>query len=325
MRARIKETDLSVPERLDGWLYYHRTEAGAQYPIYCRRPAELPEGDGGGGAARPQPAGRGPRLLPAGRVRGEPRPPAAGLVGGHERRGVVHPVREGARHRRAAGGDDQQRARPAWRGPTTAGPCSTSCSTRRAALPSLPPPSGRQSRRPTRWSTSRPTSRSSSTSAAPGATRYLLLDMRATRPRRCGTRAPTGPRSAFRVIEPRRPGIEYSVTHHGDRFFITTNDGAPNFRLVSAPVSDPVARALDRGAAPPPRREGGLDRRVPATTWWSTSARRGCGRSGSSTLDAPGDAAGHLVAVPRAGLHRPASTRIRSSTPPCSASPTPRW
>ena len=57
------------------------------------------------------------------------------------------------------------------------------------------------------------------------------------------------PDEPFRVIEPRRAGIEYTVTHHGDRFFITTNDGAPNFRLVSAPVSDPVARALDRGAA----------------------------------------------------------------------------
>ena len=40
MRARIRETDLSVPERLDGWLYYHRTEGGAQYPIYCRRPVD---------------------------------------------------------------------------------------------------------------------------------------------------------------------------------------------------------------------------------------------------------------------------------------------
>ncbi len=30
------------------------------------------------------------------------------------------------------------------------------------------------------------------------------------------------------------------MSHHGDRFFITTNDDAPNFRLVSAPVSDPL-------------------------------------------------------------------------------------
>src|SRR5918999_993177 len=41
MRARIKETDLSVPEPLDEYLYYTRTEAGGQYPIFCRRKGGL--------------------------------------------------------------------------------------------------------------------------------------------------------------------------------------------------------------------------------------------------------------------------------------------
>ncbi len=37
MLARIKQTDLSVPFRHRGWLYYARTEAGKQYPIRCRK------------------------------------------------------------------------------------------------------------------------------------------------------------------------------------------------------------------------------------------------------------------------------------------------
>src|SRR6266571_4258476 len=37
MVGRIQETDLSVPYRLRGWLYYSRTEAGKQYPILCRK------------------------------------------------------------------------------------------------------------------------------------------------------------------------------------------------------------------------------------------------------------------------------------------------
>jgi oligopeptidase B len=37
MLARIKETDENVPYRRDGWLYYTRTVAGRQYPIYARR------------------------------------------------------------------------------------------------------------------------------------------------------------------------------------------------------------------------------------------------------------------------------------------------
>ena len=41
MLGRIKETDLSVPYRKGGWLYYSRTEKGKQYPIYCRRKPEV--------------------------------------------------------------------------------------------------------------------------------------------------------------------------------------------------------------------------------------------------------------------------------------------
>ncbi len=35
--GRIKETDLSVPERIDDYYYYSRTEQGKDYPIYCRK------------------------------------------------------------------------------------------------------------------------------------------------------------------------------------------------------------------------------------------------------------------------------------------------
>jgi oligopeptidase B len=37
MKARIKETDLSVPQRNGRYFYYSRTEAGQQYPILCRK------------------------------------------------------------------------------------------------------------------------------------------------------------------------------------------------------------------------------------------------------------------------------------------------
>src|SRR6202050_5058965 len=37
MLARIKQTDLSVPVRRSGYLYYARTQEGKQYPIQCRR------------------------------------------------------------------------------------------------------------------------------------------------------------------------------------------------------------------------------------------------------------------------------------------------
>ncbi len=40
MLARIQETDVSVPYPQGGWLYYSRTEKGKQYPIYCRKRPE---------------------------------------------------------------------------------------------------------------------------------------------------------------------------------------------------------------------------------------------------------------------------------------------
>src|SRR5690606_17042362 len=41
MLGRIKQTDLSVPFRDNGWWYYTRTEEGKQYPILVRRQGSM--------------------------------------------------------------------------------------------------------------------------------------------------------------------------------------------------------------------------------------------------------------------------------------------
>ena len=41
MKGRIKETDLSVPQRVGHYFYYSRTEAGQQYAILCRKKETL--------------------------------------------------------------------------------------------------------------------------------------------------------------------------------------------------------------------------------------------------------------------------------------------
>ena len=48
------------------------------------------------------------------------------------------------------------------------------------------------------------------------------------------------PGGALRVVLPREAMHRYQVDHHGDRFFIVTNDGAKEFRLVTAPMRDPA-------------------------------------------------------------------------------------
>ncbi|MBN1211115.1 MAG: S9 family peptidase [candidate division Zixibacteria bacterium] len=47
------------------------------------------------------------------------------------------------------------------------------------------------------------------------------------------------PTGKFKVIHPRQHMMEYNVDHHGDRFYILTNDNAKNFKLIQAPVADP--------------------------------------------------------------------------------------
>ncbi len=48
------------------------------------------------------------------------------------------------------------------------------------------------------------------------------------------------PQSQFQVIQPRSQGVEYSVEHQGDRFYITTNENALNFKLMQVPVTAPA-------------------------------------------------------------------------------------
>jgi oligopeptidase B len=47
------------------------------------------------------------------------------------------------------------------------------------------------------------------------------------------------PNAEWKIILPRQADHEYDVDHRGNLFYIRTNKGAKNFRVVTAPVSDP--------------------------------------------------------------------------------------
>jgi oligopeptidase B len=47
------------------------------------------------------------------------------------------------------------------------------------------------------------------------------------------------PTAAWKIVEPRKQGVEYYPDHNGDSFYIRVNDTGRNFRLVRAPVTDP--------------------------------------------------------------------------------------
>jgi oligopeptidase B len=47
------------------------------------------------------------------------------------------------------------------------------------------------------------------------------------------------PTGDFKLIQARRPEVQYQVDQRGDKFIIMTNDSARNFKLVEAPVASP--------------------------------------------------------------------------------------
>ena len=48
------------------------------------------------------------------------------------------------------------------------------------------------------------------------------------------------PGAELKIISPREADHEYNVDHRGDLFYIRTNKGAKNFRVVTAPVANPA-------------------------------------------------------------------------------------
>ncbi len=51
------------------------------------------------------------------------------------------------------------------------------------------------------------------------------------------------PTGTFTLVLPREAGHEYDVDHYNGMFYILTNKGAKNFRVVTAPIADPSERS----------------------------------------------------------------------------------
>jgi len=69
---------------------------------------------------------------------------------------------------------------------------------------------------------------------------YLLLSLNSKITSEVHFLDATQPMGQFQPIQPRSQGVEYGVEHHGDHFYITTNEDALNFKLVKAPVAKPT-------------------------------------------------------------------------------------
>jgi len=235
MRQRIKETDLSVPERLDDYFYYSRTEAGGQYPIFCRRQGELGDEeillD-----QNPLAAGHGYFRLGASAVSPDHRLLAYSVdtSGAEEFTLFIKDLGTGALFPESIVSTSHD---VAWANDsrtlfyTALDQAHRPCRLYRHLVGTNPAEDVLVYFEPDAsffLDISRTRSRA-----------YLLLDISSHSTSEVRFVSADRPEDSFRIVQPREPGIEYTVSHNGDRFFITTNDAAPNFRLVQAPVATP--------------------------------------------------------------------------------------
>jgi len=65
--------------------------------------------------------------------------------------------------------------------------------------------------------------------------KYMVIGSNQTLSNEYRVLSADAPVGEFKVIQPRERNLEYSIDHYGDRFYITTNLEAKNFRLMSCP------------------------------------------------------------------------------------------
>ncbi len=233
--GRIQETDLTVPELESGWLYYIRTEEGQQYPIVCRRRdvagalEEIVLDQNARAAGHDFYRAAGLTVSPDQRR----------LAWGEDTSGsevfVIHvkDLETGALLSEAIPGTS---GNVAWAADSSTLLYVTLDAAHRPSRvwrhrvgTKDPDPLVFEEPDQAFWvgvelSKSRAFLFIESASHATSETRF----------------APAGrPDKPFRVVRPRITGVEYDVTHRGDRFYLVTNKGARNFQLVSVPASDP--------------------------------------------------------------------------------------
>ncbi|HEY1636642.1 MAG TPA: S9 family peptidase [Acidimicrobiales bacterium] len=252
--ARIQETDLSVPVRKGPWSYYSRTVEGRQYAIHCRRPAR-PVGE-----PDPTDPGTSPGD-PAEEVLLDGNELAAGheyfSLGGlavspdHRLMAFAVDTTGGERHLLrfrdlSTGTDLPDQVEDVYYGLAWANDGATLFYTRpddamrpyqlwRHAVGTAPEADVCvHEERDERFYVGVSKTKDDA---------FFVLELESKVTSEARVLSGDDPDADFRVIEPRRQGVEYAVEHRDGRFLIVTNADAENFRLVEAPVDRPTRDA----------------------------------------------------------------------------------
>jgi oligopeptidase B len=232
--GRIKQTDLSVPARMGDYWYYSRTEEGKQYPYMCRKRGSL---DGDEDLLLDLNAlAEGQRFLSLGAyvVSDDANWLAYSLdtTGYREYTLFVKDLRTGALSSERI----ERTGSVVW------------ASDNRTIFYSTEDPVSKRSEKIWRhivgaagselvFEETDPLFDTGVTRSLDKAVIFLVSYARTSREYRYVLS--NDETATPRLIVPREPGHEYEVDHYDGQFYVTTNKGAKNFMVVTAPIADP--------------------------------------------------------------------------------------
>jgi oligopeptidase B len=235
MLSRVKETDVDVPYKEGGYFYYTRTEAGKQYPIYCRKKGSV--------------SGAEEVLLDVNELaKGQKFMHVADLIpsddgnllaytmdntGFRQYTLVVKDLRSGKMlpdHAERVGS-------VAWANDNKTIFYTTEDATTKRQNQVFRHTAGTSGADPVIYE-----EKDERFSVGCGKTRskaYLFIITGSHTTSEARYIPADQPMAEFKVMEPRKQDVQYYPDHNGDFFYIRVNDTGRNYRLVKAPVSHP--------------------------------------------------------------------------------------
>jgi len=233
MLARIQETDMSVPYREGAYFHYSRTEEGLQYPILCRKRGSLDAPEEVVLDLNAEARGHSFMSLGVYTFSDDGTRLAYSLDNTGFREYTLH-VKD-LTTGQALAGDVPRAGSAAWSadGATVLYTVEDDAKRpyrlyRRAIGAGEPALLFEESDEHFRLSVGKTRSRA-----------FLIALSGSHTTTECRFAPADRPEGEWRVIATREAEHEYDVDHHGSDFYIRTNSGGRNFRLVTAPVGDP--------------------------------------------------------------------------------------
>jgi oligopeptidase B len=256
VKARVQETDLSVPTRMGDWWYFTRTIEGSQYGVHCRAPITGPDD------------WTPPSVEDGGELPGEQVVLDSNvLADGHDffSLGSYDISDDGTRLLYGVDVEGDERYKLHVRDlrtgedladaiPNTGGGAAFDPSGRWVFYPTVD-----DSWRPDRiWRHEVGTDASADVVVfeepddrywvGVGVTRssqYIVIELGSKITSEAWILDASDPTGEFRVVWPRQEGVEYDIEHAivggSDRLLVLHNDGAENFELVDVPADDPTS------------------------------------------------------------------------------------